>query len=112
MRSTTLAYIALAIGAALATGVAGNAAVDRPQPFPFPDLSGLGQQLEARFSQLRAGLPTAPASAPDAPGRATYTSLTPEGVKQRVADATTSAWGQLVIGPTDKGISIWRRTVP
>ncbi len=100
------ALLALALGAAIAVGVAGNG----PQPFPFPDLSGIGQQLSA----LRAALQTpwtAPVEAPDARGRATYTSLTPEGVKRRVADATASAWGQLVISPTDKGVSIWRRKV-
>lgn len=85
-------------------------------PELFPDFAGIVQQLETQFKQLREQplfrkAPAAHSSSHNDEIRTTYTSLTPGGVKERVADATRSAWGKLVIGPTDKGISIWRRAV-
>jgi hypothetical protein len=76
------------------------------------------QQCESQVNKLLMELspfhkvPVTPSGSQSHAVRTAYTSLPPDGVKERVADATTSAWGKLVIGPTEKGISIWRRTVP
>ena len=83
----------------------------------FPDFGGIVQQFASQVNELRElspfhKNPATPSGSQSDAVRTAYTSLPPEGVKERVADATTSAWGKLVIGPTDKGISIWRRAVP
>ena len=83
----------------------------------FPDLSRFVQQLPSlglkdvdRALQSLVGLPgQAPIGEPAA--SATYTPLTPATVQNRVAEALNPAWGPQVIGPTDRGVSVFRRTV-
>ena len=83
----------------------------------FPDLSRFVQQLPSlglsdvgRALQSLVGLPgQAPIGEPAA--SATYTPLTPAMVQNRVAEALNPAWGPQVIGPTDRGVSVFRRTV-
>mgnify|MGYP001213679623 CR=1 FL=1 len=83
----------------------------------FPDLSRFVQQLASlglndvgRALQSLVGLPgQAPIGEPAA--SATYTPLTPAMVQNRVAEALNPAWGPQVIGPTDRGVSVFRRTV-
>ena len=83
----------------------------------FPDLSRFVQQLPSlglnhvgSALQSLVGLPgQAPIGEPAA--SATYTPLTPATVQNRVAEALNPAWGPQVIGPTDRGVSVFRRTV-
>ena len=73
-------------------------------------LPSLGLKDVDRALQSLVGLPgQAPIGEPAA--SATYTPLTPATVQNRVAEALNPAWGPQVIGPTDRGVSVFRRTV-
>jgi hypothetical protein len=77
--------------------------------FPRIDLDGMGKELSRRLSSLGS---TQSASSPGAlKASAPYTPLTPEAVHKCVAEALKPGWGRLVIGPTGRGISVFRRCV-
>lgn len=91
---------------------------DKPQM--FPDMSGIASMFDNFKEQaltlkgpsfLGKGQTSSAQSEGTSSAAAAYAQLTAEDVRKRVADATSSTWGQLVIGPNDKGVCIWRRAV-